>query len=59
MRMMTGGQDELRPIMQCAGYYHHDCEGLVQDITFSRAAQHALALDSRARDFDFDGSERR
>ena len=41
MRMVTGGQDELRPIMQCAGYYHHDCEGLVQDITFSRAAQHA------------------
>jgi hypothetical protein len=41
MRMVTGGQDELRPIMQCAGYYHHDCEGLVKDISFSRAAQHA------------------
>jgi len=28
--------DELRPIMSCAGFYHHDCEGLVDDVDFTR-----------------------
>lgn len=26
----------LTPVMQCAGYYHHDCERLVDDIEFTR-----------------------
>ena len=43
-------QNDLRPIMQCSGYYSHDCEGLVDDVTFSRAARHAR---------DFERSERR
>jgi len=41
--------NDLRPIMQCSGY-SHDCEGLVDDVTFTRAAQHAR---------DFERSERK
>ena len=33
---MGVGEDNLRPIMQCGGYYHHDCERLTDDIKFSR-----------------------
>eukprot|EP00574_Skeletonema_japonicum_P000065 CAMPEP_0201739506 /NCGR_PEP_ID=MMETSP0593-20130828/45813_1 /ASSEMBLY_ACC=CAM_ASM_000672 /TAXON_ID=267983 /ORGANISM="Skeletonema japonicum, Strain CCMP2506" /LENGTH=565 /DNA_ID=CAMNT_0048233779 /DNA_START=104 /DNA_END=1801 /DNA_ORIENTATION=- len=40
--------NELRPIMQCSGYYSHDCEGLVDDVTFSQAARHG-------RDFERSG----
>ncbi|KAL7536446.1 hypothetical protein ACHAXR_007169, partial [Thalassiosira sp. AJA248-18] len=34
MAQMVG--EELRPIMACGGYHHHDCEKLVDDIDFSR-----------------------
>lgn len=42
--------NQLRPIMQCSGYYSHDCQGLVDDVTFSRKAEH---------DRDFERSERK
>ncbi|KAK1743496.1 glycosyltransferase (family 90) [Skeletonema marinoi] len=42
--------NDLRPIMQCSGYYSHDCEGLVKDVTFSQAARHGR---------DFERSQRR
>ncbi len=42
--------NELRPIIQCSGYSSHDCEGLVDDVTFTRGARH---------DGDFQKSERR
>ena len=32
--------NDLRPIMQCSGYYSHDCQGLVDDVTFTWHAQH-------------------
>lgn len=28
--------EDLRPVMQCEGYYHHDCERLVDDVQFTR-----------------------
>jgi len=34
MAQMVG--EELRPIMQCGGYFHHDCERLTDDIQFTR-----------------------
>ena len=40
--------NDLRPIMQCSGYYSHDCQGLVDDVSFTWAAQHA-------RDFERSG----
>jgi hypothetical protein len=30
--MVQLSDEELRPIMQCRGYYHHDCERLVDEI---------------------------
>jgi len=40
--------NDMRPIMQCSGYYSHDCQGLVDDVSFTWAAQHA-------RDFERSG----
>ena len=40
MSAIIGNDEFLRPIMSCAGYYGHDCEGLVTDLEFSRAARH-------------------
>lgn len=41
------GNELLRPIMECGGYYHHDCRGLVDDIAFSRV--HDRDVDMSAR----------
>jgi hypothetical protein len=30
--MVQLSEEKLRPIMQCGGYYHHDCEHLVDDL---------------------------
>ena len=30
--MVQLSEEQLRPIMQCGGYYHHDCERLVDDL---------------------------
>ena len=32
-------KNDLRPIIHCSGYYSYDCEGLVDDVSFSRASQ--------------------
>ena len=55
--LKNGGSDwkevmmnnDLRPIMQCVGQYGHDCEGLVDDVAFSRAALHARSFNQSER----------
>lgn len=48
--MLRLGGEELRPIMQCGGYYHHDCERLVDDIKFKRSGVMTAAMEEHGEE---------